>query len=110
LAPGHYYTVETLELLGEVLQGTGDTAGAEAALRESLECCSRAFEASDWRTANAESLLGGCLLAAGKADEARPLLTRPDQNLRDSNAQPEYVEEARKRLARLDAAQATAPP
>jgi tetratricopeptide (TPR) repeat protein len=109
LAPGHYFTVETLELLGEILQGTGDAAGAESAFWESLDCCAREFDASDWRTANAESLLGGCLLAAGKAEDARPLLTRSYQNLRESNAEPSYVEEARKRLARLEAAQATAP-
>ncbi len=52
-----------------------------------------------WQTADAESVLGGCLAALGRADEAEPLLRESYAQLRALTRRRPYLPEARQRLA-----------
>ena len=62
-----------LALLGTVLLDTEPVA-AEPVLRECLKIREK-LSPNDWTTANTKSMLGGALLAQGRAAEAEPLLT-----------------------------------
>ncbi|MEM7350450.1 MAG: serine/threonine-protein kinase [Acidobacteriota bacterium] len=65
---------QVLRNLATVLQAKGDLVGAEAAARKALGIFRENFK--DWRISDAESVLGGCLSAIGRYDEAEPLLAQ----------------------------------
>ncbi len=62
--------------LATVLVKQGEAESAETMARQALEIFETSFQAvKHWRIADAESVLGGCLVARGLLQEARPLLT-----------------------------------
>ena len=88
-----------LRNLATVLQSKGDLASAEATARKALGIFNENFR--DWRVSDAESVLGGCLAAMGRFDEAEPLLSQSYPVIRavkGSNAR-----QTMEALARLEA-------
>lgn len=65
----------TLTLLGVVRLEQGDAAGAEDPLQKAYKLRSELLP-DNWLTDNSASVLGGCLAALGRIDEAEPLLLR----------------------------------
>ncbi|HLG14769.1 MAG TPA: serine/threonine-protein kinase [Blastocatellia bacterium] len=74
LREGHPDIAHSLVGFGLFLTDKGTPLDAEPLLREGLEIRRKAFSAGDWRTAEAQSVLGGCLAALKRYDEAEPLL------------------------------------
>jgi len=64
----------------QILSGHG--AATEDALRHALQVRERLYPASDWRVAQAQSLLGAALLAQARFAEAEPLMRAADQVLK----------------------------
>jgi serine/threonine protein kinase/Tfp pilus assembly protein PilF len=60
-----------------------EAAPAEPLLRQALRIRRRAYPTGDWRIAVAESLLGACLTALARYDEAEPLLVNANAALKD---------------------------
>ena len=98
-------------LLGRYAEGlrdTGDFIGAESSARQCLALREKNIP-DDWRTFDAQSLLGGCLLDQKKYAEAEPLLLsgyaglkqRGDAVLADGDS---HLQEALARLVQLDEA------
>jgi serine/threonine protein kinase len=75
-----------------------DPAQAERLAREALGIFQH-LPRSGWRTADAESVLGGCLAALGRHDEAAPLLAASYRQLRKLRGDDEP--QTRQALARL---------
>jgi tetratricopeptide (TPR) repeat protein len=94
----------------------GDAAAAEAAAREAAEIFRVALPAEDWRTAEADGLLGQALAARGLTDEAEQLLLQSHAALeRRWGTDDRRTREAWARLAEYfqatpAAAEATGPP
>ncbi|MDL1879083.1 tetratricopeptide repeat protein, partial [Cytophagia bacterium CHB2] len=60
--------------LAAALTENGNAAEAEPLARKGLQIFRDSMAAGHWQVARAESVLGGCLLALHKFDEAEPLL------------------------------------
>jgi hypothetical protein len=60
----------------------GQLAGTEATARHVLERRQQGLPVSDWRVAQAQSILAASLLAQHRPDEARPLMEAADQVLK----------------------------
>jgi eukaryotic-like serine/threonine-protein kinase len=79
----------------------GQAAEAEPLAREALAIF-REVESPKWRIADAESVLGGCLAAQGRFQEAEPLLLAGYEALRtEKGLGTRYLPPARERLAGL---------
>ncbi len=57
---------------------------AEALIREGIEIRQTQFAEDHWRLAEAHTFLGACLAAAGRYDEAEPILRASFETLRDA--------------------------
>jgi non-specific serine/threonine protein kinase/serine/threonine-protein kinase len=88
LPPEHRAMGETLCALGWVRAQSGREQEGEQLLREALNICSRTWGSDSWRTADAESRLGGCLTALKRFDEAEPLLLNSHKKLRAAVGTP----------------------
>jgi hypothetical protein len=64
----------TLVVLADVLTKTGKSSEAEELAREGLTIRVTALGRSHWLTAEAQSVLGGCLAGQGRYGEAGPML------------------------------------
>jgi serine/threonine protein kinase len=60
-----------------------EPAAAEPLLRDALRVLQLSYVANGWRIASVKSLLGRALLAMGRTDEAKYLLTEASRNLPD---------------------------
>ncbi len=90
-----------LRNLAAVLAAHGDPAQAEPLAREALAVFQAAAPAS-WRTADAESVLGGCLARLGRYAAAEPLLLDGYTRLsRSSGEGRQHLREAAGRLVDL---------
>jgi serine/threonine-protein kinase len=63
----------------QIAQGRG--AATESSLRDVLTAREKLYPAGDWRIAQAQSLLGGALLAQKRYAEAEPLMVAADRGL-----------------------------
>jgi Flp pilus assembly protein TadD len=59
----------------------GDLERAESDLRTAVEYCDEIFPEGDWRPAEARAALGATLVAAGRLEEADPLLREGHRGL-----------------------------
>jgi tetratricopeptide (TPR) repeat protein len=108
LGPDHGETLRTMAALGRLLLEVKDFTRAEALLREYLAVVEKG-QPDDWRTFNAQSLLGGALLGQKKYADAEPPLHKGYDGMkqrqqaipaRDATALPEALD----RLIELEAA------
>jgi tetratricopeptide (TPR) repeat protein len=60
----------------------GDGAATESTLRDVLTAREHLYPAGDWRTAQAQALLGAALMAQGRYAEAEPLIVAADRGLK----------------------------
>ena len=91
----------SLCLLAGILLQNGKPEEAEPLVRECLEI-RRASEADDRMTANTESLLGGCLTALGRYEEAESLLVESYARIKSTEGETSDVAHAiRKRILDL---------
>jgi tetratricopeptide (TPR) repeat protein len=90
-----------LRNLAAVELAEGKIAEAVANAREAASIF-HAYPAQPWRTADADSLLGACLVAQGKFQEAEPLLLKSYPLLKaDSGEGAKRADEARQRIVDL---------
>jgi tetratricopeptide (TPR) repeat protein/tRNA A-37 threonylcarbamoyl transferase component Bud32 len=90
-----------LRNLASLLAAHGDAAKAEPLAREALSVFQAAAPAH-WRTADAESVLGGCLTGLGRYAEAEPLLLDGYRRLAQSSGEGrQHLREAVRRLVDL---------
>ena len=68
--------------LARVRIARGDGAAAESSLRQALNAREHLYPRTDWRIAQAQSLLGASLLAQKRYSEAEPLLLAAAANLK----------------------------
>ncbi|MCG3125441.1 MAG: Serine/threonine-protein kinase PknD [Phycisphaerae bacterium] len=85
-----------------------DYACAEPLLRECLEVRRGIMPAGHWAVGNAASLLGGCLTALGRYDEAEPLLVEGVATLEQAGDQPRWVQAIERLVAFYEACGRTA--
>jgi serine/threonine protein kinase len=95
---------KTQLLWGRVHVQLGRAAEAEPLIRQCLEIRRRDLRSDDYLIPLAESILGDCLRAQGRYDEAAPLLHSSYATLADpsSGAPPDKVNDALQRLSRLE--------
>jgi len=74
LGPSHPEVANSLYILAELLADRGDPVAAEARAREALGILERMHLGRDRRTELVRGLLGSCLAAQGRFEEAEPLL------------------------------------
>lgn len=72
--PGHVEIADSLVILGRILQEKQDYPGAESAFRECLAIRKSKLPEGHWAIFNTRSLLGGCLAASQRFEEAEPML------------------------------------
>lgn len=88
--------------LASVLTDRGQAIEAEELARRSLSILQHGTEPSSWRAADAESVLGGALLAQGRIEEATPLLLGSYTLLRDLRGRNSpYTRQALERVVGL---------
>ena len=68
--------------LGKLLLEKGEAASAEPMLREALVIQRKTSPKNDWSTHDTASVLGACLTATRRYDEAEPLLTESYERLK----------------------------
>ena len=86
-------------------QAAGRPAEAEGDARQALQILGEAMNPGHWRLADAENVLGGCLLDLGRMDEAAPLIERSLPVIEAAKGEGSRTAwEARERLERLQAA------
>ena len=83
-----------LLLLGEVRLAQARPAEAEPLLREAVEARRKILPEGDWQRAAAESMLGTCLVALGRLDEAEPMLDGAYASLASSKSGSEFATRA----------------
>lgn len=86
--------------LAAVLAAQGRGREGEALTHEALRIF-RAAEAPRWRIADVESVLGSCLAAQGRLEEAEPLLVKSHAVLEEDPGAAAYARQAQKRLEEL---------
>jgi tetratricopeptide (TPR) repeat protein len=98
----HPDLAQTLTLLGSVRLDLGETREAEPLLRDAL-AIRRAKLPGNWLTANTASVLGGCLVALERFDEAEALLVESLPAIEAALGPRDFrSRDARERLAELD--------
>ena len=103
LPEGHPRVARSLLELGKVLIKIDDAQSAEPLLRECLSIrSSRHSSSDDWRTAHAESVLGECLTALGRYEEAEPLLLKSYLVIRTQKGETDvHTRDAARRIRAL---------
>ncbi len=77
----------------------GDPSSCEARARRALAVFTTTWPKGPWRIADARSVLGTCLAAAGRFEDAEPLLLEGYQALLEGEGESSlYTREARRRL------------
>jgi serine/threonine-protein kinase len=110
LPESHPMVAAALTVGGRARMKSGDLAGAERDLRESVALRRRLLPSGHWLIANTESILGECLAARAKSAEAGRLLEASYQALLASRGPDhERTREARDRLERFRAGALRAP-
>ena len=88
--------------LCRVLLAKGRALEAEPLAREGVKLLQSSDERLSWDTAEAESVLGGCLLEMGRYKEAEPLLVNSYSRIKaGEGSAPKRTLEARQRLIKL---------
>ncbi len=88
-----------------LLSETGRASAAEPLAREAVAIFREGQPPSSERIADAESVLGGCLVELGRIAEAEPLLQGSWEVLKDAQGESaRYREEAQRRLVALETA------
>jgi serine/threonine protein kinase/tetratricopeptide (TPR) repeat protein len=101
LPPDHPIRAAYLRNLASVLVTEGKAVEAEAKAREALSIF-RAKQPKFWRVADTESVLGSCLTALGRFEEAEPLLLASYPALEnDKGDGAKHAPEARQRIVEL---------
>jgi serine/threonine protein kinase/Tfp pilus assembly protein PilF len=101
LEPDHPERAIYLRNLASVLVSEGKAIEAEAKAREALAIF-RAKQPKFWRVADAKSVLGSCLAALGRFQEAEPLLLESYPALqKDKGDGAKHAAEARQRILDL---------
>ncbi|HTG34951.1 MAG TPA: serine/threonine-protein kinase [Thermoanaerobaculia bacterium] len=101
LPPDHPIRAAYLRNLASVLVAEGKAVEAEAKAREALSIF-RAKQPTFWRVADTESVLGSCLTALGRFEEAEKLLLASYPALEnDKGDGAKHVAEARQRIVEL---------
>ncbi len=99
LGPRHFWVSIVLQNLGVLLETKGDCAAALPIFEEALHIRKESVAADNWRIAQIEALLGGCLTALGRYDEAEPLLLASFPRIeRARGADDPITRDARRRL------------
>lgn len=96
--PDHENTLVIQRNLAAVLLERGNVERAEGLIRDVVDRSEALGDRSEWRVADARSVLGACLLAQGRYAEARPLLEGAAEiiaNVRGEASRP--AREARER-------------
>lgn len=89
-------------------QAAGQPIAAEATARRAAAILESLLGPDDWRTAEAESILGGCLLDLGRGSEAEPLLRHSLAVIEaEKGEHGRLSSDARDRLARFAAAKSS---
>jgi serine/threonine-protein kinase len=88
-----------LRNLAATLLREGEAVEAESRIRESLALFRD--QKPSWRTADAESILGACLAAQGRFQEAEPLLRESYSALQKDKEGAQHAAEARQRISEL---------
>ncbi len=97
----HWQVAVVMKNLATVLAKKGEGETAETMARQALEIFQKNFQAvKHWRIADAESVLGACLVARGRHDEARALLTESYPIIRSKKGT--NARETRQALERLE--------
>ena len=91
-APGG--EADSLYLLAEIMIGGGDPEEAEPLLRECLQIRSASEAYNDRLIANTESLLGACLTALRRYEEAEPLLLGSYPRIESAEEEPDDLASA----------------
>jgi len=92
---------DMLVALGRAHLGQGEAKLAEPYLREAAEIRHKVLE-GHWLTANADSLLGACLVEEGNYAQAEPLLLKAYHDLRAADSAPAVRrQQARERIVKL---------
>lgn len=100
---GHRTVGFVLVALATTLESAGRFEEAEETARQALAVFHNNFDADHWRIAEAENVLGGCLLGQGKIAEAEPLIRRSVPVLsRVRGDRARATREAQKRLEALE--------
>lgn len=101
LGPDHPIRAAYLRNLASVLVTEGKAVEAEAKAREAL-LVFRTKQPNFWRVADTESVLGSCLTARGRFEEAEPLLLESYPVLKnDKGDGAKHAAEARQRIVEL---------
>ena len=93
---------QVLQHQASLLLAQGDIETAETTARRALGVFQKTKPAGHWQIAEAESLLGACLFARGRLQEAAPLVRRGYETLKEVRGERAWqTREARERLERL---------
>ena len=98
--PEHPMVGKLLRNQAALLLAKGDPLQAESAARRTLRIFHKAYSADHWRIADAESVLGACLVEQGRFEEAGPVLRRSYLALKSSRG--ERGRRTREALERLN--------
>ncbi len=100
--PTHRDTLVVQRNLAATLVARGRPAEAEPLAREVVKRSAAAWSASHWRIADAQSVLGHCLLAQGHYEEAEPLLIESYPVIREvKGEESRYARDALGRIVEL---------
>ena len=89
--PDHPSLGTTLAWFGFWMVEVGQPAEAEAFLREAVTIRSSFYGEDNWRTAEARSMLGSCLVALGRSEEGRRLMTAAHEQLVEKRGEDHAV-------------------
>jgi tetratricopeptide (TPR) repeat protein len=87
-SPNQFAIADSLLGLSKALLANNRPVDAETAAREALDIRRRVLREGDWQIAEALAVLGECLVASGRYDEAGPLLDEASHVLDGSRLAP----------------------
>lgn len=102
LGDAHPGVAQGLNNLASLLVARGDPQGCARAIDEALAIYRAVLPAGHWRTRNAESVRGACLVGLGRHAEAEPLLLESYPVLEaERGADSVYARDALRRIVEL---------